>query len=183
MILQNLIHCGRVLKPHGLKGELCTVWFADSPLLLSGLTRLYLKSSDSAPRAFRISAWRRHKGRYLVFLDTVAGRDQAEKWSGAEILVDRKYIPESGDGKAYVYELLESRVFLPGGAFLGLLEEIFDNKGSEVWRIMTQDGLEVLFPVNNEFILDIDPDNKKIVIDPPEGLLEIYGVQEERDER
>ena len=179
MVPQNLIHCGRVLKPHGLKGELCTLWFADSPLLLSNLPRLYLKQAGSAPWRFKIASWRKHHGRYLVFLDMISGRDQAEKWSGAEILVDRKYIPEPEDGAAYVFELLESRVFLASGVFLGRIEEIFDNKGSEVWRIMTPEGQEVLFPAHDEFILEVDTDGRKVVIDPPEGLLEIYGVREE----
>ena len=176
MVLQNLIHCGRVLKPHGLRGEICTLWFADSPLLLSNLPRLYLKLSGSSPKAFNILSWRRHRERYLVFLDGIAGRDQAEKWQGAEIHVSPKYLPEPGEDETYLFELLESRVYLAGDVHLGRLEEIFDHKGSEVWRIMTPDDREVLFPVNEQFILNIDTDNKKIVIDPPEGLLEIYGV-------
>ncbi len=176
MAFQNLIHCGRVLKPHGLKGELCTLWFADSPLLLTGLPRLYLKLSGSVPKAFDIMSWRKHQGKYLVCLDRITGRDLAEQWQGSEILVSRKYIPEPGEDETYIFELLSSRVFLAGDIYLGRLEEVFDNKGSEVWRIMTPDGQEVLFPVNEQFISSIDTDNKKIVIDPPEGLLEIYGV-------
>ena len=177
MAFENLIHCGRVLKPHGLKGELCTLWFADSPLLLTGLPRLYLKLSGFSPRAFNIVSWRKHQGKYLVFLDKINGRDQAEKWHGAEILVHPEHMPEPPDGETYFFELLDSSVYLSGDNYLGRLEEIIDNKGSEVWRIMTPDGQEVLFPVNEQFILNIDTTNKKIVVDPPEGLLEIYGVR------
>ncbi len=176
MVLQNLIHCGRVLKPHGLKGELCTLWFADSPLLFTGLPRLYLKAPGFSTKAFNIVSWRKHRGNYLVFLDKITGRDLAEKWQGAEIYVPQKYMPAIEDDETYVFELLESRVFIAGDIYLGMLHEIFDTKGSEVWRIMTPEGQEVLFPFNEQFIVDIDMDNKKIVIDPPEGLLEIYGV-------
>jgi 16S rRNA processing protein RimM len=176
MALQNLIHCGRVLKPHGLKGELCTLWFSDSPLLLTGLRRVYLKNPGSSPRAFNILSWRTHHGKYLVCLDKITGRDLAEKWQGAEIFVQQQYLPQLDGNDTYLFELLKSEVFLAGDTYLGTLEQIFEARGSEVWQIITSEGREVLFPVNQQFIIDIDTDNKKIVIDPPEGLLEIYGV-------
>ncbi len=176
MALPNLIHCGRVLKPHGLKGEVCTLWFADSPLLLSGLTRLYLRQGRKAPRAFNILSWRKHRNRYLVVLDKISGRDQAEEWHGADIFVSARKFPRSDQDETYIFELLESSVFLPGDIFLGVLKDIADNQGSEVWKIITHDHQEVLFPANQQFIISVDTDRKIIVIDPPEGLIEIYGV-------
>ncbi|WP_028573817.1 ribosome maturation factor RimM [Desulfonatronovibrio hydrogenovorans] len=176
MASTKLIHCGRVLKPHGLKGELCILWFAGSPSFLPDLSRLYLSASGSRPKAFNIQSLRRHKGRVLVVLEGVSGRDLAEQWRGADVLVPRKNLQDSDQDGTYVFELLGSRVFLKQGVLLGTLDRIFDNKGSEVWRIVTRDEQEVLFPYNSQFVLEVDADSKKIVIDPPEGLLEIYGV-------
>ncbi len=176
MALQNLIHCGRVLKPHGLKGELCTIWFTDSPLLLSGLPRLYLRLAGSRPKAFNVLSWREHGGKYLVFLDSISGRDLAEKWQGAEILVSSRHVPKLESHQSYFFQLISSRVFLTGDVYLGVLENIFDYKGNEVWRILTSQGAEVLFPVHQGFIQSVDTDNRIIVIEPPDGLLEIYGV-------
>lgn len=176
MILQNLIHCGRVLKPHGLKGELCTLWFADSPLLLTGLPRLHLKVAGLAPKAFNIVSWRRHQKKFLVILEGITGRDQAEKWQGAEIHVSSRYIPGPDTDETYLFEILESRIFLTGNIYLGRLKQVFEHKGSEVWQIMTADNQEVLFPVNEQFVININTRDRKIVINPPEGLLEIYGI-------
>lgn len=176
MASRNLIHCGRILKPHGLKGELCTLWFADSPLLLTGLPRLHLKLAGLTPKAFNIVSWRRHKKKFLVFLEGITGRDQAEKWQGAEIHVASRYIPGPDTDETYLFEILESRIFLTGDIYLGQLKQVFEHKGSEVWQIMTPDNQEVLFPVNEQFIINISTKDRKIVINPPEGLLEIYGV-------
>lgn len=172
----NLIHCGRVLKPHGLKGELCTLWFADSPLLLTGLPRLHLKVAGLAPKAFNIVSWRRHQKKFLVILEGITGRDQAEKWQGAEIHVSSRYIPGPDTDETYLFEILESRIFLTGNIYLGRLKQVFEHKGSEVWQIMTADNQEVLFPVNEQFVININTRDRKIVINPPEGLLEIYGI-------
>lgn len=174
---EDLIHCGKALKPHGLKGELSTIWFADSPLLLSGLPRLFLGFPGSRPRAFNIISWRKHKDKYLLILDKIQGRDSAQTWQGADIFLKRKDMPEPEEDEAYLFEILGCRVYLPDLAYLGVIDEFLDHNGSEVWRIMTDAGQEVLFPVNEIFIKNIDTENKKIIIDPPEGLLELYGVE------
>ncbi|RQD56900.1 MAG: 16S rRNA processing protein RimM [Desulfonatronovibrio sp. MSAO_Bac4] len=174
---EDLIHCGRVLKPHGLKGELGTIWFADSPLLLSGLPRLFLGFPGSKPKMFNIVSWRKHKDKYLIILDKIQGRDSAQTWQGADIFLKRKYIPELDEDETYLFEILGCRVYLPDMAYLGIVDEFLDHNGSEVWRIMTEAGQEVLFPVNEVFIKSIDAENKKIIIDPPEGLLELYGIE------
>ena len=88
-----------------------------------------------------------------------------------------KDIPVLPEDEVYVFELAGSRVFLENGLHLGVLEEVLDNNGSEIWRIMTMLGKEVLFPVHDRFILKMAPQDQRIVIDPPPGLLEIYGVK------
>jgi 16S rRNA processing protein RimM len=174
MASKNLVSCGKVLKPHGLKGELCIALYADSPFFLDSLGRLYLQKEGQKPRPFRLLSWRPHQNKVLVFFENIIGRDQAEEWRGAEVLVREKDLPPKDEGEVYLYELLDCRVYLPDGGFLGVLKDVQVHSGSEVWVIITDNEEEVLFPANEEFVEDVDLTQKRIVINPPEGLLDIY---------
>lgn len=57
---------------------------------------------------------------------------------------------------------------------LGIISAVDDTAGQEIWTITTPDGREVLFPVQQEFVVELDPDQGIAVISPPPGLLEIY---------
>ncbi len=174
MAARNLIPCGKVVKPHGLGGELCIIWYADSPLILNELTTVYLQLPGATPKVFTILAWRMHKKMVLLLLNRVAGRDLAEKWRGAELLVDARDLPRKDEDEVYLYELLDCRVYLKDDVFLGVIRGFLREKGSEIWRIMTPEDREVLFPAHDDFILELDPHRKRAVIDPPEGLLDLY---------
>ncbi|WP_045211947.1 ribosome maturation factor RimM [Desulfonatronovibrio magnus] len=176
MALKDLIVCGKVVKPHGLKGEIQTLWFGNSPLLLDKVPGIYLRKTGARPVQFKVSSWRRHQSRILLILDRLSGRDVAESWRGADILIDPIHLPEPDNEELYVYQLTGCSVWLPEEKYIGVLEEVMDNKGSEVWRITTADHLEVLFPAHDQFIVSIDTHKRKIIIKPPEGLLEIYGI-------
>ncbi|EFI34003.1 16S rRNA processing protein RimM [Desulfonatronospira thiodismutans ASO3-1] len=174
MSAKDLLTCGKVVKPHGLKGEICIIWYADSPLLLKKAEKIYLRMPGKRPRAFTPESSREHGSRLLLQLEQITGRDQAEKWRGAEILADSKDLPRDDDNEIYLHELLGCSVFLDSGEYLGVLQGFVPRKNGEVWEIVDEKGREILFPAEDEFIVHLDPEAKKAVISPPGGLLELY---------
>jgi len=62
---------------------------------------------------------------------------------------------------------------LPGGEPVGLLEGFMDAPGQDLWVIRAEGGREILFPAHEESVVEIDEDGRRIVIDPPPGLLEL----------
>lgn len=174
MAAKDLLTCGKVVKPHGLKGELCIIWYADSPLLLQESDKIYLRMPGKRPRAFQPEALREHRKRLLLQLEQITGRDQAEKWRGAEILADARDLPRADEDEVYLHELPGCRVYLESGEYLGMLQGFVPRKSGEVWQIVDEKGREILFPAEDEFIVHLDPGEKKAVIAPPEGLLELY---------
>ncbi len=174
MAAKDLLTCGKVVKPHGLKGELCIIWYADSPLLLQESDKIYLRMPGKRPRAFQPEALREHRKRLLLQLEQITGRDQAEKWRGAEILVHARDLPREEGDEVYLHELLGCRIYLESGEYLGMLQGFVPQKNGEVWQIVDEKGREFLFPAEDDFIVHLDPGEKKAVISPPKGLLELY---------
>lgn len=173
--MPHWIELGVFLRPHGIKGECCIDWYADSPSLLDA--PLFLQQGQRPPRPLRLRAWRMHKGRPLLLPDGVDDRTAAEGLRGARILIDRASLPETDEDEVYVEDLLGCTVFLDDGRRLGCLDQVEYPAGREVWGIRTADGREVLFPAEPCFIVGFDlgdPQGPRVTIAPPDGLLDIY---------
>ena len=115
-----------------------------------------------------------HKERPLLLLEGVADRTAAEALRGCKLFVRREDLPEPDDDEVYLEDLLDCDVVLPDGARIGRLDHFEYPAGLEMWVIMTDDDKEVLFPARPEFIVGFDLEIPAVVIDPPEGLLDIY---------
>lgn len=170
----RLVELGRVQKPHGLKGELCIELYADSPFLFEDVKRIYLQLPGKKPKPCELLEWRPHQGRALILVDRCQGRDQAEAWRGAEVLVRERDLPELDEDEVRPEDLIGLPVLHVNGASIGHLADIQDVAGQEMWFIHDEEGREILLPAVEEFVRDIDLDGGVIIVDPPDGLLELY---------
>ena len=179
-----MVAVARVAKPHGIRGELCMDLHAGSPLLFAPGRTLFLaapgpKGGLGRPKAFEVAASREHTGRMLVTLKGVPDRTAADLLRGAEVFIAEADLPKPDEGEEYLFRLMGSRVYLPDapdakGREIGVFEAILDTPGQITWVIRGKGGEEILFPAVPEFILGLDAGRKRIVIDPPPGLLELY---------
>lgn len=141
----------------------------------SGRGRKPVRPRVPRARRIRIDSWREHKGRLLMFFEGVADRDAAEALRGAELFVREADLPEPGEDELYLYAIEGLAVRLEDGTLVGHVREVqLLPAGQEVWAIDSEDGREVLFPVAAQFVLDVDLDEERVTIAPPEGLLDLY---------
>jgi 16S rRNA processing protein RimM len=180
----GMVAVARVAKPHGIRGELCMDIHAGSPLLFAPGRTLFLAAPNlkggglARPKPFEVAASRQHTGRMLVTLKGVPDRTAADLLRGAEVYIAEADLPPPDEGEEYLFRLLGARVYLEDGTEVGEFEAILDTPGQITWVIRANGpkgrGEEILFPAVPEFILGLDAKRKKIVIDPPPGLLELY---------
>lgn len=160
------------------------VYHGDSPFLLDEAAHLFLRPAGGRGRAREVDVrdWRPHQERLLVRFVGVDDRDAAEALRGHELLVDVRDLPEPDEDELFLYEIPGLEVLLPDGAHLGVVREVTFPGDREVWVVDTPDGREVLFPVAEEFVTDVDLDARRVTIDPPPGLLDIYLGEDEGPE-
>lgn len=169
---EGYVLLGTVVRPHGLRGELVVDWHADAPP--GDFPRLWLCRRGVTPRAVALRAARAHKGRPLVLLEDVTTRDAAEALRGVGLCVPRAELPEPPEGEVYLADLLGADVLLADGSRIGRLDHVEMPAGREVWSILTDSGREILFPARPDFIRSFDLDGRRVCIDPPPGLLDVY---------
>lgn len=171
---KEFVLVGKVVKPHGIRGEFCIKSFADSPFLFDEIQRIFLREGKRRPQPVTVRSWRTHKNMLLMTVNQVADRNRAEELRGCEVLVRAEDLPEISDEEFYLYQVEGFRVVLEDGRDVGRLTGFIESPGQDVWSITTPQDREVLLPAVPEFILDVDMDGQTIVIEPPEGLLDLY---------
>lgn len=180
MAASKYIIVGDVGRPHGIRGELCINSHADSPSYFARGARLRLSppADPGRGRDFVVRAARPHKDRLLVTLDGVPDRTAAEALRGLVVCVPLDELAASQPDEVFIHQLFGLRVRLVGSKptdpDLGILDDIRDAGGAELWIIRDAQGREILFPAAPELVPEIDLDAGIAVIDPPPGLLELY---------
>lgn len=165
---------GRVVKPHGLKGEVLIRAWSDNPARFDAGSELLLGPDPESGRPVIVRESRRHLGRLLVTLDGAASLEQAELLRGVLLFVPVSDLEELAADAFWEHQLVGMTVLHRCGATLGTVREVLDRPAQDLWSIETSSGT-VLFPAASQLVISVDREAGVIVIDPPEGLFESDG--------
>lgn len=165
---------GRVAKAHGVGGELAVDVRTDEPAqrFADGAT-MTAQLRDGTRRPLTVAAVRRHQERLLVRFAEVLTRDVAEALRGALLVVDVADLPPTEDpDEFYDHELAGLVAELPDGTRIGTVLEVAHGPGSDLLVLTLDGGREALVPFVRAIVPEVDMQARRVVIDPPEGLLE-----------
>jgi 16S rRNA processing protein RimM len=157
---------GVVTSVHGLRGEVAIQNRSDNPdrwrpggtVLLGGGRNLTIESSRS------------HGKRLLVKFEGIDDRTAAEGLRGATLLVPESWVPALPPGEWWAYELQGCAVETSSGRSLGVLTEIVANPTNDIWIAVDPEGSETLIPVLAEFLVQVDPTARRIVVRDVPGV-------------
>ncbi|SFO84532.1 16S rRNA processing protein RimM [Amycolatopsis arida] len=164
---------GRVAKAHGIGGELAVDVRTDVPeerfaagAVLTGRAR------DGDTCRLTVAAARPHGGRLLVRFAEVTDRAGAESLRGVLLLADTADLPPTDDpDEFYDHELEGLRAELADGTVVGRVREVVHTPGGELLAL-DRDGGEALVPFVRAIVPVVDLPGGRVVLDPPEGLLD-----------
>ncbi|BBZ75111.1 ribosome maturation factor RimM [Mycolicibacterium anyangense] len=167
---------GRVVKAHGITGELVVEVRTDDPdERFAPGNRLRLKPArGDGARDVVIEAARPHGGRLLVRLPGVADRTAADALRGQLFVVQATELPPIDDpDEFYDHQLEGLAVRTVGGTSVGTVAEVLHTAAGELLSVRTEDGAEVLIPFVTAIVPRVSLAEGIVEIDPPEGLLNL----------
>jgi 16S rRNA processing protein RimM len=159
---------GRIVKPHGVRGDVLVEVHTDEPDRFTWLDRVYVGREDPVPVA--IERVRFHKTFVLLKL---AGYDDRES---AKLLRDQwLQVPEEEglpleEGEYYLYQIVGATVYSDDGKLIGELTQVLETKANNVFVVKGQFG-EVLLPDTVEVVKEVDLDKGQITVHLLPGLL------------
>jgi 16S rRNA processing protein RimM len=163
----------RIGRPHGIKGEVSVEVRTDDPegRLAPGTV---LRTDPVAAGPLTILTGRVHSGRLLLTFDGCVTRAGAERLRNVLLVADVDPDERPDDPDEYFdRHLVGLRVETRGGDEVGALTEVLHLPGQDVLVVRRPDDREVLVPFIAEFVPEVDIDGGRIVVDPPEGLLDL----------
>jgi len=166
---------GRVVKAHGLTGELVVDVRTDDPeLRFAPGAVLRAKKSGHAERSYGVEAVRAHGVRLLVKLAGVADRDSADALRGSLFVVESADLPPIDEPDTYYDHQLEGlRVRTTVGRDIGIVAEVLHTSAGELLAVKRDQASELLVPFVSAIVTSVSLEDRLVEIDPPEGLLEL----------
>ncbi len=162
---------GHVVKAHGLLGEVSLELLTDFPERFGPGAILQVRRAGLGTGSLRIEAVRPHKGRLLVRFEGVAGPEAAEQLRGVDLCVRPDDLPRRPDDYYFHWELQGFEVRDVTGTFLGTAGELGEAGGLPLLTVRTRAG-ERDVPFRYPILVSIDRPARRIVLDPPAGLLD-----------
>jgi 16S rRNA processing protein RimM len=173
---EDLVLVGTIERPHGLHGEVVIHPLTDFPdqRFVEGAALLTAPAGrqPDGTATLRIGSVRWHKGRPLVLFEGVDRVEAAEVLRGQGLWIAAADRPALEPGVFYETDLIGCRVETAAGEAVGTVRRVDGAPGASVLVIDGPNG-EVLVPLAEEICRVIDPASRRVVIDPPAGLLEL----------
>ena len=168
----ELVVIARAVKTRGLKGELVAELLTDFPDRFEELEELILVSPGGERTIKRLEDYWFQNDRVILKLAEYDDVDAAKELVGFEFAVpesERVTLPED---HYYDWEL-EGCTVKVGADSIGTVNSVLRTGGAEILVVTDNSGQERMIPLADSIVVEVDTAGKTIVIDPPEGLLDL----------
>jgi len=169
----DLVIVARAVRTRGLKGELIADLLTDFPERFENVKHLFGVAPGGQRQQFELENHWLQNHRLVLKFSGYDDIDSARALVGYEFGVPEAERVELAEGEYYDWELAGCLVEDRSGSAIGSVREIMRTGGVELLVIENDEGREYLIPLAGSIVIEIDVAGKKIVVDPPEGLLEL----------
>lgn len=164
---------GHVARPHGIRGDVVVNPETDFPEeRFAPGAELFVKRGTTVERLI-VTRARIQRGRPVIGLRGVDDMNGALEFAGLEFRVPVAELIALPPGTFYRHDLAGCQVVTTDGTLVGTVRDVEGAMTGSRLVVQSVDGAEVLIPLADEICVSIAPAERRIVIDPPEGLLEL----------
>ena len=166
---------GKIVKPHGIRGEVVVFALTENAERFAPGSELWLSSTpegESGLRRVRIEAARLHQGRWLLTLDRIGDRSGAEQHVGAYLVLPREAAEAArAPDEWFLHALVGRNVIEAGGETLGQVLDVIETAGVAMLEIGGPGRPRRLLPFVREFVVQVR--EEEIEVAPPAGWKEL----------
>ena len=174
----ELLVVGRIGRPQGIKGEVTVEVRTDVPdeRYVDGAV---LRTEPAERGPLTVASSRDQNGRLVVTFEGVADRNAAELLRDTLLQVEAASVADTGDPDVFHdFQLVGLRAELPDGTVLGDVGEVLHLPQGDVLAVRRADLPELLVPFLTAMVPTVDLGGGRVVVDPPDGLLDLTAVRE-----
>ena len=168
--MEQLLQVGVISSTHGVRGEVKVFPTTDDVKRFKKLKKVILDTGkEQLP--LEIEGVKFFKQFVILKFRGIDNINDIEKYKGKSLLVDREHAVKLKKDEYFIADMIGMDVFTEEGELFGTLKDVMETGANDVYIIEMTDGKEVLIPAIKQCILDVDIENRKMVIHLLEGLV------------
>lgn len=166
--MKQFLEIGKIVGTHGIRGEMRVEPWCDSPKFFCKFNTLYLSEGK---KAINVKS-RPHKNIAIMKIDYVDSIEDAERLRGKILYMNRNDVTLD-KGEFFIQDLIGLVAEdVDNGTIYGKITEVFQTGANDVYQITNENGKEYLIPVIDDVVIDINPEDGKILIKPMKGIFD-----------
>ena len=170
---EDCFYLGKIAKKFSYKGEVLAYLDTDEPELYENLESVFVECNKHLVPFF-IENSSLHKNDFLrIRFEDVTTEVEADAIIGNAIYLPLQLLPKLSGNKFYFHEVIGFEIEDKRLGIIGKIVSINDTSAQPLFEVINGD-VEILVPMIDQFLVKIDRENKKVIMDLPEGLVEMY---------
>ena len=170
---EDCFYLGKIVKKYSFKGEVLAKLDTDEPEFFENLDAVFMALRNNLVPFF-VEHSQLHKSDLLrIKFEEVDSEEDADAIMKSELYLPLTLLPKLEGNKFYFHEVIGFTVIDKQFGTVGTITAINDSTAQALFEI-DRDGIEILIPMNDAFIVEVNRENKSITVDVPEGLIDLY---------
>jgi 16S rRNA processing protein RimM len=170
---EECFYLGKIAKKFSFKGEVLVYLDTDEPELYENMESVFVELNKNLVPFF-IENSSLHKNDFLrVKFEDVETEEDADAIMGCELYLPLSFLPKLEGNQFYYHEVIGFEVEDQRLGVVGKIVSINDTTAQPLFEVLNG-NVEMLIPMIDQFLIKIDRDNKKVIMNLPEGLVEMY---------
>ena len=170
---EDCFYLGKIVKKYSFKGELLVKLDTDNPSIYTKMESVFIDKNKSLIPFF-IERSSLHKSTLLrVKFEDIDSEEDADKLLKSELYLPLEFLPQLTGNKFYYHEIVGFEAEDLSFGLVGIVKGVNDTTNQAILEI-ERNGSEILIPLIDDFIKSVDRELKKIILEVPEGLIDIY---------
>lgn len=167
----SLILVARIVKPHGIRGELVLESWSDVEGRLEKSETFLLVREGKIVRELKVESRRFFNGRHVLKFEGISTLTESELFRGHSLAILEDQLGDLPEDQYFIHQLIGMLVRTQDGKEVGRVVNVMKTGGVDLLEVGEKGT--ILIPFTSEICVEVDPKQKQILIDPPEGLLQL----------
>lgn len=170
---EDCFYLGKIAKKFSFKGEVLIYLDTDEPELYENMESVFVDFNKNLVPFF-IENSNLHKNDFLrTQFEDINNEEEADRILGCDVYLPLSMLPKLEGNKFYFHEVIGFEIEDQRLGVFGKIVSINDTSAQPLFEVING-NVEILVPMIDQFLVKIDRENKKVIMDLPEGLVEMY---------
>lgn len=169
---EEMFDVGKIVNTHGVRGEVRVIRITDFEERFAIGETLYLIKDNDKPQPLIIDGHRKHKQFDLLHFEGLDNINDVQHFKEAHLKIKKEQLTALAEGEYYHYEIIDCVMYTMSGEEVGTITDVLSPGANDVWVVKSIKGTEILIPFIQSVVKEISIEEKKVMIEPMEGLLD-----------